>query len=95
MGPEVVGHIREQARSFITGRLAPLAVETRQGWRPPLMPRVLISCWCGMLQHHGVALRVHPSQAQTTRTRFIQCHRHLCGRHRVRQTGAFFLTVCH
>ena len=95
MGAEVMGHIREYARGFITGRWNHLAVETRQGWRHQRMPRVLISCWCCMLQDNGVALRVHPHQAQTTRKRFIQCHRHLFGRHLVSQTCAFFLTVRH
>ena len=77
MRPEVVGHIREQARCFITGRLNHLAVEPRQGWRHQLMPRVLIPCGCRVLQHNVVALGVHPHQAQTARKRFIERHRHL------------------
>ena len=95
MRPEVVGHIGEQARCFITGRLHPLAGETRKGWRHPLIPRVLIPCGCRVLQHHVVALGVHPHQAQTARTRFIERHRHLFGRHLVSQARAFFLTVRH
>jgi hypothetical protein len=48
-----------------------------------------------MLQHHVVAFGIHAHKAQTTRKRFIQCHRHLFGRHLESQTCAFFLTVCH
>src|SRR6266571_5456335 len=95
MCPEVVGNIREQPRGFITGRLNHLAVETRKGWRHQLIPRVLIPCWGGVLQHNVVALGVYPHQAQTARQRFIQRHRHLFRRHLVRQTCAFFLAVRH
>jgi hypothetical protein len=56
MGPEGMGNIREQTLGCSTGRLHPLAVETRKGWRHQRIPRVVIPCCCGVLQHHGVAL---------------------------------------
>jgi hypothetical protein len=93
--PEVGCHRRQQPRSFSTDRLHPLAGETRPGWRPPRMPRVVIACWCCRLQHHGVAFGGHPHQAHPARPRVLQGHRPLCVRHRMRQTGACCLTVCH
>ena len=95
MGPEVVGHRREPTRGCSTGRLPLLAVATRQGGRHQRIPRVVIPCWCGVLQYHVVALGVHPHQAQTARQRCIQRQRHLFRRHFVRPTCACFLTGHH
>ena len=95
MRPKVVFHIREKSRGFITGRLAPLAGETRKGLFHQGMPGVLSPCLRRLLQEHVVAHRLDPHQAQTSRTRFLLRQREVFGGHLVSQTRAFRLAVCH
>ena len=62
MGPKVVGHLREQARGCITGRLHHLAVETRKGLFHQCIPGGLIPCLSRLLQDNGVAPSLDPNQ---------------------------------
>src|SRR5262249_25954778 len=50
MRPEVLYHIRQQARRLIAGRLYSLTVETCQGRRHPRLSGIVIPCLSCLLQ---------------------------------------------
>ena len=95
MRPEVMFHIRQQARGFITGRLDHLAVESRQGLLHQRLPGVVIPCLGRLLQHNVVAHGLDPHQTEPTRKGFILRHRDVFARHLVRQPRALLVAVCH
>ena len=49
MCPQVMFHIREESRGFITGRLHDLAMQAGKGLVHQGMPGVLIACECRLL----------------------------------------------
>ena len=81
MRPEVMFHIRQQARRFIAGRLDHLTVETRKRLLHQRMPRVLIAAVGRLLQDNVVALGFHRHQAQPAGKRFILANGDVFGGH--------------
>jgi hypothetical protein len=68
VGREVRCHRGQQTGCFITGRLHHFAVKLRQGRCHQVIPGVLITALRPSLEANEVAYRLHPHQAQATRT---------------------------
>ena len=90
-----MGHIRQQARRFITGGWNDLTVETRKRLLHQRMPRVLIAALGRLLQNNGVALGFRRHQAQPTCTRCILGQGEVFGGHVFGQMCAFLVTIRH
>jgi hypothetical protein len=93
MRPQVRFHRGQQARGFITGRLAHPAVEVRQLLLHVRMPWVLSARQGCVCQHNGVAHRRDPDQTEPTRTGFLRRHSEGFARHRVSQSCALLVPV--
>ena len=84
MCPQVMFHIREESRGFITGRLNDLAMQAGKGLFHQGMPGVVIACECRLFSHNVVAHRVSPYQAEPPGKRFILRHGDVFGWHLAR-----------